>query len=168
MTLPACLLVHAGSRAQRMFTAVQLMARLACMPACLPSCLPACHARTHAHMLLLCTYRLIIAVVYQAVLATRCKKWYAKHQYDSTAGVNAGVGLSGIIVMVLTSLEAASVHVGPQPTTNCTNVSLPGERVCVPLALALALALALRWRAGMCVVRCVFCAGGSSSGVVVP
>lgn len=39
--------------------------------------------------------------------------------------MNAGVGLSGLVVMVLTSFSVATVTIGPQPHGNCSNVSVP-------------------------------------------
>lgn len=52
-------------------------------------------------------------------------RWYRKYQYVSTSGVNAGVGLAGLIVVALTAASAPSLQLGPHPAGSCDNVSLP-------------------------------------------
>ncbi len=68
---------------------------------------------------------LSLAVLYQLVLRRRHPRWYERYQYVSTSGVNAGVGLAGLVVVTLTSLSVPSLQLGPQPTGSCEHVALP-------------------------------------------
>ena len=71
------------------------------------------------------TSLLVVAFVYQVYLRRRHTAWYRKYQYVSTSGVNAGVGLAGLLVVVLTALSAPSVELGPHPNGTCDDVALP-------------------------------------------
>jgi uncharacterized oligopeptide transporter (OPT) family protein len=71
------------------------------------------------------TSLLLIALVYQLYLRKRCPDWFARFQYVSTSGVNAGVGLAGLLVILFTSMSIPFVTLGPLPTGDCTNVGLP-------------------------------------------
>ena len=70
------------------------------------------------------TSLLIIAFIYQRVIKEYAPRWYAQFQYVSTAGVNAGVGIAGILVVILATLNAPTVKLGPEPVRAC-NASLP-------------------------------------------
>ena len=63
--------------------------------------------------------------VHQVWLKRRHPEWYQKFQYVSTSGVNAGVGLAGLLVVVLTAVSAPSVQLGPHPNGTCDDVALP-------------------------------------------
>ena len=63
--------------------------------------------------------------VHQVWLKRRHAEWYKKFQYVSTSGVNAGVGLAGLLVVVLTAVSAPSVQLGPHPNGTCDDVALP-------------------------------------------
>ena len=68
-----------------------------------------------------------LARLYQHHLKHACPRWYRRYQYVSTSGVNAGVGLAGLVVVALTALSAPSLKLGPIPTASCANVSLPAR-----------------------------------------
>jgi len=68
---------------------------------------------------------LLVALAYQLHLRHNHPRWYAKYQYVSTSGVNAGVGLGGLIVILLTSFSVPSVTLGPVPSGNCSAPGLP-------------------------------------------
>jgi hypothetical protein len=70
---------------------------------------------------------LVIGWVYQVWLRTRHPGWYARFQYVSTSGVNAGVGLAGLVVIVLTTASVGSLRMGPQPNGTCASVALPAQ-----------------------------------------
>jgi hypothetical protein len=78
-----------------------------------------------------CLTMLLIAFVYQVHLKKSRPEWHKRFQHVSTSGVNAGVGLSGLLVVLFTYMELPTVTVGPQPipmngtSLICTNVSLP-------------------------------------------
>ena len=77
-----------------------------------------------------CVTMLVIAAVYQVYLKRWRPEWFKRFQHVSTSGVNAGVGLSGLLVVAFTYMELPTLTVGPQPTsgmngTVCTNISLP-------------------------------------------
>jgi len=82
-----------------------------------------------------CVTMLVIGFVYQVWLKKYRPEWHKRFQHVSTSGVNAGVGLSGLLVVLFTYIELPTVTVGPQPSymhgmTNgtallCSNVSLP-------------------------------------------
>ena len=72
-----------------------------------------------------CTTMLVIALVYQVWLKNKHATWYKRFQHVSTSGVNAGVGLSGMLVVLFTYMDVPTVLTGPQPTGTCQNVSLP-------------------------------------------
>ena len=60
---------------------------------------------------------------HQVWLKRRHAEWYKKFQYVSTSGVNAGVGLAGLLVVVLTAVSAPSVQLGPHPNGTCDDVA---------------------------------------------
>ena len=62
---------------------------------------------------------------YQVWLKRHHPRWHTRFQHVSTSGVNAGVGLSGLLVVLFTYLELPTLNLGPQPTGTCANVSLP-------------------------------------------
>ena len=70
---------------------------------------------------------LAIAAVYQLWLPRRHRLWHARFQYVSTSGVNAGVGLAGLVVILLTTCSAPSVQIGPRPNGTCDTVALPAQ-----------------------------------------
>lgn len=74
-----------------------------------------------------CMWMLFIAVLYQLYLRYKQPGWYAKYQYVSTSGVNAGVGLSSILVLLATISQLPAVQVGPQPKGPCHNLTLPAQ-----------------------------------------
>ena len=53
--------------------------------------------------------------MYQVYLRRRHPDWYKRFQYVSTSGVNAGIGICGLLIMLLTYIEVPTVKVGPQP-----------------------------------------------------
>ena len=53
--------------------------------------------------------------------------WFRRYQYVSTSGVNAGVGIAGLLLIVLSTLSAPTARIGPQPDGPCTDVSLPAR-----------------------------------------
>ena len=71
------------------------------------------------------TSMLLVAVVYHVRLRGWHPQWFARFQYISTSGVNAGVGLAGLIVILFTSFSVPSVRLGPVPAGSCNNVHLP-------------------------------------------
>ena len=78
----------------------------------------------------MCMSMLVVGLVYQWLLKTRHRRWYDRFQHVSTSGVNAGVGLSGLLIVLFTILQLPTVTVGPQPTPGtCTaaNLSLPAK-----------------------------------------
>ena len=70
---------------------------------------------------------LAVALVYQWWLRRHHPGWFRRYQYVSTSGVNAGVGIAGLLMIVLTTLAAPTVMVGPQPSGDCATVSLPAS-----------------------------------------
>ena len=77
-----------------------------------------------------CITMISIAAVYQVWLKRWHPEWHKRFMHVSTSGVNAGVGLSGLLVVLFTYLQIPTVTVGPQPMeglngTICQNVSLP-------------------------------------------
>lgn len=70
---------------------------------------------------------LVVAVVYQVVLRRYHPGWFRRYQYVSTSGVNAGVGIAGLLLIVLSTLSAPTVRLGPHPDGPCTDVSLPAR-----------------------------------------
>ena len=71
------------------------------------------------------TSMLLVALVYHVWLRGRHLQWFNRFQYISTSGVNAGVGLAGLVVILLTSFSVSSVRLGPVPKGSCDNVQLP-------------------------------------------
>merc|ERR1712072_782740 len=72
----------------------------------------------------MCITMLIIALVYQVWLRRHHPEWLRKYQHVSTAGVNAGAGIAGLLVVLFTYMELPSLTIGPQPTGSCANVNL--------------------------------------------
>ena len=70
---------------------------------------------------------LVIALAFHAWLAVRHEEWFRRYQYVSTSGVNAGVGIAGLIVVLLTAVGAPMVQLGPVPAGSCDDVALPAE-----------------------------------------
>ena len=58
----------------------------------------------------MCMTMLIIGVVYQWYIKTRHPHWYDKFQHVSTSGVNAGVGLSGLLVVLFAVMGLPTVR----------------------------------------------------------
>jgi len=52
-----------------------------------------------------CMSALIVALFYQHYLRYRHTSWYKKYQMVSTSGMNMGVGIGGIVLLILTSLN---------------------------------------------------------------
>ena len=71
------------------------------------------------------TSMLLIALIYQVYLRCYQPRWFGRFQYISTSGVNAGVGLGGLVVILLTSASVPSIRLGPIPTGSCDKVQLP-------------------------------------------
>lgn len=74
---------------------------------------------------------LIIALVFHAWLAVRHEGWFRRYQYVSTSGVNAGVGIAGLLVVLFTAVGAPMAQLGPvpagTPADTCSDVSLPAQ-----------------------------------------